>query len=83
MQRDQNRELEAAMPFLTRAFTIAIALWVVASMILAIPHGRGHSIESMTPFVVLRDAAFPVWVGAFVCILGAFALRASRSLESR
>jgi len=32
---------------------------------------------------ILRDAAFPVWVGAFVCILAALALRARRSLDNR
>jgi hypothetical protein len=72
-----------ARPFLTWALGIGIALWVVASAILAIPHGQGHSIASMTAFVVLRDAAFPVWVGAFVCILAGLALRAWRSLTSR
>jgi hypothetical protein len=72
-----------ARPFLTWAFFTAIALWVAASAVLAIPHGQGHSIESMTPFVVLRHAAFPVWVGAFVCILAGLALRAWRSLDQR
>ena len=42
--------------FLTWAFFIGIALCVSASAILAIPHGQGHSTESMTPFVVLRFA---------------------------
>jgi hypothetical protein len=65
------------------AFFIGIALWVAGSAVLAIPHGQGHSIESMTPFVVLRDEAFPVWVGAFVCILTGLALRAWRSLDQR
>jgi len=37
----------------------------------------------MTPFVLLRDVAFPVWVGAFVCILTGLALRAWRSLDER
>jgi hypothetical protein len=63
-----------ARPFLTWAFVIGIARWVAASVVLAIPHGQGHSIESMTPFVVLRDAAFPVWIGAFVCILAGLPL---------
>ena len=56
---------------------------VAASAFLAIPHGPGHSIESMTPFVFLRDVAFPVWVGAFVSILAGLALRAWRSLTPR
>jgi len=37
----------------------------------------------MTFFVVLHDAAFPVWVGAFVCIPAGLALRAWRSLDER
>lgn len=83
MQTGQRRDLAAALPFLTRAFLIGIGLWVVASVVLAIPHGPGHSIESMTAFVVVRDAAFPVWLGAFACVLAALALRAWRSLEGR
>lgn len=83
MQTRQRRDLAAALPFLTRAVLIGIGLWVVASVILAIPHGPGHSIESMTPFVVVRDAAFPVWLGAFVCVLAALALEAWRSLDNR
>ena len=50
MRTSQRRELEAALPFLTRALIIGIGLWVAASAILAIPHGPGHSVESMTPF---------------------------------
>ena len=72
-----------ARPFLTWAFVIGVAVWVGASAVLAIPHGQGHSIESMTPFVFFRDAAFTVWVGAFVCILAGLALRAWRSLDQR
>ena len=71
------------MPFFTSAFMIGIALWVIASVPLAIPHGPGQSIESMTAFVVARDASFPVWLGAFACLLAALALRAWRSLEAR
>ena len=82
MQTGQRREVDSR-PFLAWAFVIGIALWVTASAVLAIPHGQGHSIESMTPFVVLRDAAFPVWVGAFACILAGLALRAWRSLDQR
>jgi hypothetical protein len=83
VQTGQKRELEGARGFLSGAFVIGIALWVAASATLAIPHGPGHSIESMTPFVVLRDGAFPVWVGAFVCILAGLALRAWRSFDQR
>ena len=83
MQTREGRDLSAAVPILTRAFFIGIGLWVAASVVLAIPHGPGHSIESMTPVVVLRDAAFPLWVAAFVCILAGLALRAWRSLDQR
>ena len=83
MQTLEKRDLAAALPLFTRAFFIGIALWVVTSVVLAIPHGPGHSIESMTPVVVLRDAAFPVWLGAFVCLLAALALKTWRSLEDR
>jgi hypothetical protein len=83
MQTEERRDLAAALPFLTRAFVVGVALWVAASVVLAIPHGSGHSIESMTPVAVLRDAAFPVWLGAFACILAALALRAWRSLDGR
>jgi len=81
MQTSQRSGLEVAIPFLTRVLIIGIGLWVAASAILAIPHGPGHSVESMTSFVVLRDAAFPVWLGAFVCILAGLTLRAWRSLD--
>jgi hypothetical protein len=37
MQTEQRRDLAAALPFLTRAFLIGIGLWVVASVVLAIP----------------------------------------------
>jgi hypothetical protein len=83
MQTGQRRDLAAALPFLTRTFLIGIGLWVAGSVVLAIPHGPGHSVESMTAMVVLRDAAFPVWLGAFACILAALALKAGRSLDSR
>jgi hypothetical protein len=82
MQTSQRREVDAR-PFLTWAFGIGIAIWVTASAVVAIPHGQTHSIESMMPFLVLRDGAFPVWIGAFVCILAGFALRAWRLLDQR
>ena len=74
MQTGQRREVDVR-PFLTWAFGIGIAIWLAASAVLA----NG----SMTFFVVLHDAAFPVWVGAFVCILAGLALRAWRSLDER
>ena len=82
MQTGQRREVDAR-PFLTWVFGIGIAIWVAASAVLANPHGQGHSVGSMMFFVVLHDAAFPVWVGAFVCILAGLALRAWRSLDER
>ncbi len=83
MQTDERQDLAARRPFLTRTFVVSGALWVAASVILAIPHGPGHSIESMTLVVVLRDAAVPVAIGAFACILAGLALSAWRSLDSR
>jgi hypothetical protein len=82
MQADRRSGVDAR-PFLTWAFGIGISVWVTASAILAIPHGQGHAIRSMTPFVFLRDVAFPVWFGAFVSILVGLALRAWRSLTPR
>ncbi len=83
MQIGEVRDLRTTTAFLARAFLVGMALWVVSSVILAVPHGPGHSIESMTPLVVIRDAAFPVWLGAFVAILAALALKAVRSIETR
>jgi hypothetical protein len=82
MQTERRQGVDAR-PFLTWAFGIGISVWVAASVILAIPHGEGHSIRSMTPFVFFRDVAFPVWFGAFVSILAGLALRAWRSLTPR
>jgi hypothetical protein len=83
VQTEQRSDLGTAIPFLTRAFVVGVAIWVAASMILAIPHGPGHSIESMTPVVVLRDAALPLWEGALACVVLALSLRAFRSLGQR
>lgn len=82
MQAGHRLGLDAR-PFLAWAFFIGISVWVAASAILAIPHGPGRSIESMTPFVVIRDGAFPVWLGALVCILAGLALRVWRSLDQK
>lgn len=82
MQTGQRPGVDARR-FLRWAFGIGVAVWVGASAVLAIPHGPGHSIQSVTPSVFLRDVAFPVWVGAFVCILAGLALRAWRSLDQR
>jgi len=79
MQTGEHRDVDVR-PFLTWSFGIGISVWVAASLVLAIPHGMGHSIETMTPFEILRDGAFPVWLGAFVAILAGLALRAWRSL---
>ncbi len=56
--------LDRWITFLTRLFVAALALWVVASAILGIPHGPGHSIESLSGFETLRDIAFPIWLGS-------------------
>jgi hypothetical protein len=83
MQTQPRRDLESTFPLTSGIFLVAVAVWVVASMILAIPHGYGHPIESMRPIVVLRDAALPVWIGSFAALLAALALRAWRSLGPR
>lgn len=80
MQTDEHRDVDVR-PFLTWSFGIGMSVWVAASLVLAIPHGMGHSIESLQGFEVLRDGAFPVWLGAFVAILVVLALKAARSLD--
>jgi len=82
MRTDEHRGVDVR-PFLTWSFGIGISVWVAASLVLAIPHGMGHSIETMGPFEILRDAAFTVWLGSFVGILVVLALKASRSLDER
>ena len=83
MQARDRREFEVGLPILTRTFLIAVAVWTIASIVLAIPHGRTHSIQSMTAFVVLRAAAFPIWLAAFVCIAAGLAVRGWRALDSK
>jgi len=82
MSNRQPRNLDAWVPYVAPLLVIGLVSWIVASATLGIPHGRGHSIESMTGIVALRDIAFPVWLGSFVGILAALALRAFRSLGS-
>ena len=45
---------------LSSLFAIALGVWVGALAILGIPHGSGHSIESLTLFETLRDVCFRV-----------------------
>jgi hypothetical protein len=82
MQTDEHRGVDVR-PFLTWSFGIGISVWVAASLVLAIPHGMGHPIETMGSFEILRDGAFTVWLGAFVGILVVLALKASRSRDER
>ncbi|MGZ6545923.1 MAG: hypothetical protein ACXVEI_11465 [Actinomycetota bacterium] len=79
----RSPDLDATLRWVVPAFGACLAVWVLTSVILAIPHGHRHSIESMTPFVVVRDMAFPLWVGALVWLGAALALRAFRSLGDR
>ena len=46
-------------------FAAGLALWIVHRR-LGIPHGPGHSIESLSGFETLRDIAFPIWLGSFL-----------------
>jgi hypothetical protein len=57
-----------------RAFVIGLAVWVAAAALLGVPHGEGHSIESMAPVQTVHDIAFPVWVGSLAALLGALTL---------
>jgi hypothetical protein len=82
MQAREHAGVDAR-PFLAWSFGIGISVWVAASLVLAIPHGMGHSIESLQGFEILRDGAFVVWLGAFVAILVVLALKATRSLDER
>ena len=77
----ERHEVDAR-PFLTRGSASGSLFGSRRPRYLPSRTGRA-SIESMTPFVLLRDVAFPVWVGAFVCILTGLALRAWRSLDER
>ncbi len=64
----------------SRAFLVGLIVWLVAAAVLGIPHGLGHSIESMTPVQTIHDISFPVWVGGLAGIAGLLALRAFHSL---
>jgi hypothetical protein len=57
------------------AYSIGLILWVAASALLGIPHGPGHSIESMKPLETMRDVSLPLWVGGLAGIAGALALQ--------
>jgi hypothetical protein len=81
--RRKLQDLDGALGIAIPAFLVAVVLWTLAALVLAIPHGPGHSIESMTPFVLLRDAALPVALAAFACMLAALVVRAWHRLGER
>ena len=56
------------------AFAIGLSIWVPAAALLGVPHGEGHTIETMVPIQIARDIAFPVWVGSLAVLLGAHTL---------
>jgi hypothetical protein len=55
-------------------FTLVI--WIVATAILGIPHGAGHSIESMKWAETISNIVFPLWLGSFVGLIGTLAVAA-------
>jgi hypothetical protein len=57
-------------------FLVALLVWVVAAATLGIPHGPGHSIESMTPVQTVYDISLPTWLGSIVGIIGLLAVKA-------
>ncbi len=59
-------------------FVVALIVWTASAAILGVPHGPGHSIESMKIVEVTRDISLPLWIGGFVGILGALSLDALR-----
>ena len=72
-------ERESWVRWCSALFVVGLILWTAASIVLAVPHGEGHSIESMRLFDFVRDVSFPMWLGGFVGILGALALQTLRS----
>jgi len=83
VRTESDRRIDRYVSIAEATFTVAILVWGVCSIVLAIPHGQGHSIESLRPFEVVRDLAFPVWVSSVAVILTALALRAWRALATR
>jgi hypothetical protein len=72
--------MTTSLRWLPSLFAIALGVWVGASAILGIPHGSGHSIESLTVFETLRDVSLPFVVGGFLAILASLALAATGRL---
>ena len=81
MRNDADQGLGSGMEIVARLFVVALIAWVAASIVLAFPHGAGHSVETLTFFVVLHDASFALWVGGLAYIGAATAVRAWRSLD--
>jgi hypothetical protein len=78
--RGDLHSLDGVVPIAVRLFLVATVAWALASLVLVIPHGPGHSIESMTPVVLVRDAASPVAIASFACMLAALVVRTWRRL---
>jgi hypothetical protein len=81
MRKNADQALSSGMEIVARMFVVALVAWVSASVVLAFPHGSGHSVESLTAFEVLREASFALWVGGLAYIGATAAVRAWRSLE--
>jgi hypothetical protein len=62
-------------------FAVGLIVWLVAAAVLGVPHGPGHSIESLTPVQTIHDISFPVWIGSLAGIAGLLAVRAFYSLS--
>jgi hypothetical protein len=83
VQSRERARLDRFVPLAQSTFYICLLVWVGASIVLAIPHGQGHSIESLRLFEVVRDMAFPVWVASLLLIVAALAVKAFRKLADR
>jgi hypothetical protein len=60
----------------------ALVIWMIATAILAIPHGVGHSIGSMmAPVQTVSNIAFPIWLGSLVGMIGLLAVGAFEALS--
>jgi hypothetical protein len=65
----------------TQVFLFSVVVWIIATAILGIPDGVGHSIESMKWIEVASSVAFPVWLGSFAGMLSMLAVAAFRALQ--
>ena len=81
MRNDADQGLSSGMEIVTRLFVVALIAWVVASVVVAFPHGEGHSVESLTAFEILREASFALWVGGLAYIGATAAVRVWHSLD--